>query len=64
MDEIIIQKVKGQKYKALEEYQKLKEAEHPWDKSENWKIAREMELEDLEGTDILEFLEKWVSGNS
>ena len=64
LSEPAIQKVKGSKYKALGEFQKIKEAEHPWDKSENWKIAREMELEDLEGTDILEFLEKWVSGNS
>jgi hypothetical protein len=61
--ESAIQKVKGPKYKALEEYQKLNKTNPSWDKSENWKIAREMDLKDLEGTDILEFLEGWVSDN-
>jgi energy-coupling factor transporter ATP-binding protein EcfA2 len=64
LSESAIQKVKGPKYKALEEYQKLKETNPSWDKSENWKIAREMDLKGLEGTDILEFLEEWVSDNS
>ena len=63
LSEPAIQKVKGSKYKALGEFQKLNEADFPWSKSENWKIAREMELEDLKGTDILDFLEEWVSEN-
>ena len=56
LSEPAIQKVKDSKYKALGEYQKLKDAEHPWNKSENWRIAREMELSELKGTDLLEFL--------
>lgn len=63
LSEPAIQKVKGTKYKALGEFQKLNEADFPWSKSENWKIAREMELEDLKGTDIFDFLEEWVSEN-
>ena len=55
--------MKGPKYKALEEYQPLKKSALSWDKSENWKITREMELKDLKGKDMLEFLEEWVSGN-
>lgn len=61
LSELAIQKVKGSKYKALGEFQKLNEADFPWSKSENWKIAREMELIELEGTDLLEFLQKFVA---
>jgi hypothetical protein len=53
--------VKGPKYKALGEYQKLNEADLPWSKSENWKIAREMELSELEGTDLWKFLRNFVT---
>lgn len=54
-----IQKVKGSRYKALGEFQKLDKADPPWSKSENWKIAREMELSELEGTDLLDFIRKF-----
>lgn len=52
-----IQEVKGPKYKALEPYQKLNDLSPNWGKSENWKIARAMKLQDLEGTDLGDFLE-------
>ncbi|MHB1287654.1 MAG: ATP-dependent nuclease, partial [Leptospirales bacterium] len=61
LSEPAIQKVKGSRYKALGEYQKLNEADFPWSKSENWKIAREMELSELKGTDLLEFLTEFVT---
>ena len=61
LSELAIQKVKGPKYNALGEYQNLKESKYPWNKSENWKIAREMELSELEGTDLLEFIQKFVT---
>jgi ABC-type multidrug transport system ATPase subunit len=53
-----IQEIKGPKYTALEPYQKLNEISPHWDKKENWKIARAMTLDDLEGTDLGAFLEK------
>ena len=50
-----IKKVKGDKYKALEPYELLKEADLPWGKGDNWKIAQEMDEQDLE-EGLLEFL--------
>ena len=61
LSEPAIQKVKGSKYKAIGEYQKLDKADPPWSKSENGKIARVMELNDLEGTDLWEFLREFIS---
>jgi len=51
-----IKKIKGDEYRALEHYEKLSEISHSWSKNENWKIAREMTLDDLNGTDLGEFL--------
>jgi ABC-type cobalamin/Fe3+-siderophores transport system ATPase subunit len=48
--------VKGDKYRALEPYESLKEVSPAWSKQENWRIAREMTLEELEGTDLGEFV--------
>lgn len=54
-DEAII-KVKGNKYRALNRFEKLTDLEHRWGKSENWRIAREMSKEDLDKTDLGKFL--------
>lgn len=51
-----IKKVKGDAYHALEPYQLLKEASPRWSKTENWRIAREMTLEQLNLTDLGDFL--------
>ena len=51
-----VKKIKGDEYRALEHYEKLSEIPHSWSKNENWKIAREMSLDDLNGTDLGEFL--------
>ncbi len=48
--------VKGDKYRALSPYEKLKEASPSWAKQENWRIAREMIREEIEKTDLGEFL--------
>ncbi|HLP89389.1 MAG TPA: AAA family ATPase [Nostocaceae cyanobacterium] len=48
----------GEKYSALEEYQVLKKAQPSWGKSENWKIAKEMTKEELEATDLGQFIKK------
>ncbi len=51
-----VKKVKGDKYRALQPYEKLAAVSPSWSKSENWRIAREMTLSELEGTDLGEFL--------
>lgn len=53
-----IKLVKGDKYSELQPYQLLKEASPHWDKSENWRIAKEMTIEELEKTDMGKFLKK------
>lgn len=51
-----IKRALGDSFSALQPYQLLKEAEQPWAKRENWRIAREMERTELEGTDLGSFL--------
>lgn len=49
--------VKGEKYRALGEQERLSAAEYGWSKAENWQIAREMDFEEIRDTDIGRFLE-------
>lgn len=51
-----VKKVKGEKYRALEPYEKRSELPIAWSKSENWRIAREMSENDLKETDVGRFL--------
>ncbi|MCA8319455.1 ATP-dependent nuclease [Burkholderia cepacia] len=51
-----IRKALGEGYKPLEPFQLLKECNKPWQKSQNWKIARETEFVDIEHTDLGKFL--------
>lgn len=51
-----IKKVKTDKHRALGHYERLQDANPSWAKAENWRIAREMTLEELEGTDLGSFL--------
>ncbi len=53
-----IQKIKSDKYRALEPYEKLEQVSPAWAKHENWKIAREMTKQELDGTDLGDFLTK------
>jgi ABC-type Mn2+/Zn2+ transport system ATPase subunit len=53
-----VKQVKGNKHRALEPYEALKDAPHGWAKAENWRIAQEMTREELEGTDLGEFLKR------
>ncbi len=46
----------GRGYQALTPYQRLKEAARPWRKADNYKIAREMQFEDIQETDLGRFL--------
>ena len=52
-----VKKVKGDKYRALQPYEKLKHASPAWGKEENWRIAREMTIDQLKPTDLGEFLD-------
>lgn len=51
-----VKRIKGDIYRALGHHEKLDEISPNWSKHENWKIAREMTLDDLEGTDLGEFI--------
>ena len=51
-----VKRVKGDKYSALGEFEALKDAQQPWAKAGNWRIAREMHKEDLDATDLGDFL--------
>lgn len=53
-----IKKAKGDNFQALQSYQLLKDMKNGWNKSENWRIAKEMSKEDLEKTDLGEFLKR------
>jgi ABC-type branched-subunit amino acid transport system ATPase component len=52
-----VQAVKGPKYRALSSHELLKDLPQPWSKSENWRIARDMTLSELESTDLGDILE-------
>jgi hypothetical protein len=46
----------GADYSALTPYEKLSDCDKPWGKTDNWRIARAMELSDIEETDVGKFL--------
>ena len=52
-----VKTAKGPSFSALGPYERLKEGATPWAKADNWRIAREMTIEDLAGTDLRHFLE-------
>lgn len=51
-----VKAVKGDRYRALGEFESLGAATPGWGKSENWRIAAEMTRDDLEVTDLGRFL--------
>lgn len=57
LSDAAVKRVKGAKYQALSEFEKLEETPLSWSKSENWRIAREMDIKDIQGTDLLRYLE-------
>ena len=58
LSEAAIKKVKGNKYRALQPYEKLGDMKPSWDKVENWLIAKEMTLAELETTELGQFLRR------
>jgi ABC-type multidrug transport system ATPase subunit len=46
----------GPSFNALGQYEALKASSNPWDKRETWRIARRMKWQELESTDVGQFL--------
>jgi ABC-type cobalamin/Fe3+-siderophores transport system ATPase subunit len=55
LSDTAIKKVKGTTFKALSPFERMGGPTH-WGKSENWLIARQMQMAELAGTDLLAFL--------
>jgi hypothetical protein len=51
-----IKKSFGDQFRALGHYERLKDANPRWGKSQNWKIASNMTFEEIRSTDLGEFL--------
>jgi ABC-type cobalamin/Fe3+-siderophores transport system ATPase subunit len=58
LSERAVKIVKGDKYRALGPYEKLRDVSPSWAKEENWRIAREMSCEELDQMDLGHFLRK------
>jgi hypothetical protein len=56
LTEHAVKKIKSDKYRALTPYERLRDVQPAWSKEENWRIAREMSIGELSGTDLGEFL--------
>lgn len=53
-----IDKAVGAGHVALGSYERLKDSPNGWKKANNWRIAREMTLDDLKGTDLRSILDR------
>lgn len=51
-----LRKALNERHQPLGHFQKLKDSPAPWHKSQNWRIARETELDDIINTDLGKFL--------
>ena len=51
-----VKAIKGLRYETLDPYGKLSDRQSAWGKNENWRIAREMTREELDETDLGQFL--------
>jgi ABC-type polar amino acid transport system ATPase subunit len=51
-----IKQIKSDKFRALEAYQLLRDAENGWSKNENWRIAEATDWQELQETDLGQFL--------
>jgi hypothetical protein len=52
-----VKTIMGVKYRALSPYESLKNTNPCWSKSDNWRIARMMRMDDLDSTDLGPFLD-------
>ncbi len=51
-----VKALKGDKYRALRPFERLGDVSPAWGKEENWRIAREMSRDELDGTDLGAFV--------
>jgi hypothetical protein len=51
----------GDKYRALQPYEALRDAELSWSKNDNWRIAGEMDRAEIESTDLGVFLDSFAA---
>ncbi len=58
----IIKHVIGDAHRALQPFEKLGQISPNWPKWDNWRIAREMTIKDLNGTDLKQFLDSLCTG--
>ena len=54
--DIAVKPIKGQKYRALAQYEALNAAPVAWSKEENWRIARQMTKSEISETDLGDFI--------
>lgn len=56
-----VKAVMGPKYRALQPYEALGDVELPWNKNDNWRIAGNMEQDEIAGTDLGDFLDGFAA---
>ncbi|MBD2001830.1 MULTISPECIES: ATP-dependent nuclease [Cyanophyceae] len=57
-----VKAIKGDKFSALNPYESLKiKSQYGWSKADNWRMAKEMTLEELSKTDIGKFIEQLIA---
>jgi predicted ATPase len=52
-----VKAVMGPSYRALTDFERLKDMSPAWGKQENWRIAQDMTLDELAGTDLGAFIQ-------
>jgi len=55
-----VKQVLGDKFRAPGPFEDLKDVNSKWPKSENWKIVQQMGRDELEDTDLWQFLKSLV----
>jgi hypothetical protein len=53
----VVKQVLGTNYRGLGPYESLRNANPPWSKSENWKFAAAVPIDEIKSTDLGQFLE-------
>ncbi len=57
-----VKAIKGDNFSALKPYESLKaKAQYGWSKADNWRMAKEMTLEELSKTDLGEFIKQLIA---
>jgi hypothetical protein len=57
-----VKAIKGNEFSALKPYESLKaRLQYGWSKADNWRMAKEMTLEELSKTDLGEFIKQLIA---